>query len=101
MTDRADTSQKDLSWGLLAKNARETVRVLGNMLVWISGAGVFLYAAGIIFAQFSFAGRWAIVWLALGWLAALTLRRNRVVRIERRQEQIRRNERSTELRLHK
>jgi hypothetical protein len=84
MTDRTDTSQKDLSWGILAKNTREAVRMLGNMVVWISGAGVAVYAAGIIFAQFSFAGRWAIVWLALGWLASLTLRRRRVVRLERR-----------------
>ena len=84
MTDRTDTSQKDLSWGILAKNTREAVRVLGNMVVWISGAGVAVYAAGIIFAQFSFAGRWAIVWLALGWLASLTLRPRRVVRLERR-----------------
>jgi hypothetical protein len=84
MTDRTDTSQKDLSWGILAKNTREAVRMLGNMVVWISGAGVAVYAAGIIFAQFSFAGRWAIVWLALGWLAALTVRRRQVVRLERR-----------------
>jgi hypothetical protein len=84
MTDRTDTSQKDLSWGILAKNTREAVRMLGNMVVWISGAGVAVYAAGIIFAQFSFAGRWAIVWLALGWLAGLTVRRRQVVRLERR-----------------
>ena len=84
---RSDTSQRDLSWGILAKNLQETMRVLGSMLVWISGAGVAVYAAGIIFAQFSFAGRWAIIWLALGWLAALTLRRSRVVRLERRLEQ--------------
>jgi hypothetical protein len=80
----------DLSWAMVAKNVQETVRLLGGMLVWISGAGVAVYATGILFAQFSFAGRWAIVWLALGLLAALTLRRRRIVRLECRLEQIRR-----------
>jgi hypothetical protein len=76
----------NLSWGTVAKNPQETLRVLGVMLVWISGAGVAVYAAGILSAQLSYAGRWAVIWLALGWLSALTVRRSRVMRLECRLE---------------
>ena len=91
MTDRTITSQRNLSWGTVAKNARETVRVLGGMLVW-TVAGIAVYAVGNLFAQSGFAGRWVAIWLALGWVLALTLLRSRVMRLERRLVEIRRNE---------
>lgn len=78
-------------WGTVAKNAQETVRVLGGLLVWISSVGVAVYAAGILFAQSGFAGRWVVIWLALGWGWALMVLRSRVMRLERRLVEIRRN----------
>ncbi len=98
MTDRTITSRMNPFWGTVAKNAQETVQVLGGMLVW-TVAGVAVYAAGNLLAQSGFAGRWVVIWLALGWVFALTLLRNRVRRLERRLVEIRRNEKSTELRL--
>ncbi len=95
MTDRTITSQINPSWGTVAKNAQEAVRVLGGMLAW-TVAGVAVYAAGNIFAQSGFAGRWVVIWLALGWVLALTLLRSRVMRLERRLVEIWRNELSTE-----
>ena len=91
MTDRTTTPQMNLSWGTVKKNAQETMRLLGGLLVWISGVGVAVYAAGILFAQSGFAGRWVVIWLALGWVLALTLLRSRVMRLERRLVKIRRN----------
>jgi hypothetical protein len=91
MTDRTITSRMNLSWGTVAKNAQETVRVLVGMLAW-TVAGVAVYAAGSLFAQSGFAGRWVVIWLALGWVLALTLLRSRVMRLERRLVGIRRNE---------
>jgi hypothetical protein len=91
VTDRTDTSQMNLSWGTVAKNAQETVRVLGGMLAW-TVAGVAVYAVGNLFAQSGLAGRWVVIWLALGWVLALTLLRSRVMRLERKLVKIRRNE---------
>jgi hypothetical protein len=78
--------------GTVAKNAQETVRVLGGLLVWISGVGVAVYAAGILFARSGFAGRWVVIWLALGWVLALMVLRSRVVRLERKLIEVRKNE---------
>jgi hypothetical protein len=91
MTDQAITSQMNLSWGAVAKNVQETVRVLGGMLAWTVG-GVAVYGAGKLFAQSGFAGHWVVIWLVLGWVLALTLLRSRVVRLEGRLVEIRRNE---------
>ena len=92
MTNRTDISERDLSWGKLAKNTRETVQVLGGLLVWISGVGVAVYAAGTFLAHSGFAGRWVIIWLASGWVLALMVLRSRVMHLERRLVEIRRNE---------
>ena len=78
-------------WGTVAKNAQETVRVLGGMLAW-TVAGVAVYAGGNLFARSGFAGRWVVIWLALGWVLALTLLRSRVVRLERKLIEVRKNE---------
>ena len=91
MTDRTIISQRNLSWGTVAKNVQETLRVLGGMLAW-TVAGVAVYAVGNLFAESGFAGRWVVIWLALGWALALTLLRSRVVRLERKLVEIRRNE---------
>jgi hypothetical protein len=80
----------NLSWGTVEKNA-QAVRVLGALLAW-TGAGVAVYAAGSLFAHSGFAGHWVVIWLALGWVLALTLLRSRVMRLERRLVEIRRNE---------
>jgi hypothetical protein len=90
MTGRTIISQMNLSWGTVAESARERLRLLGGMLVWTSGAGVAVYAAGILFAQSGFAGRWVVIWLALGWVLALMVLRSRVMRLERRLVEIRR-----------
>jgi hypothetical protein len=87
MTDRT-TSRMNLSWGTVAKHAGETVLVLGGMLAW-TVAGVAVYAGGNLFAQSGLAGRWVAIWLALGWVLALTLLRNRVMRLEHRLVEIR------------
>jgi hypothetical protein len=75
---------------LSRRNAQETVRVLGGMLAW-TGAGVAVYVAGILLAQSGFAGRWVVIWLALGWVLALMVLRSRVMRLERRLVEVRRN----------
>jgi lipopolysaccharide export LptBFGC system permease protein LptF len=90
MTDRTITSRMNLSWSTVAKNAQEAVRVLGVMMAW-TVAGVAVYVAGNFFGQSGFAGRWVAIWLALGWVLALTLFRNRVRRLERSLAEIRRN----------
>ena len=81
-----------LSWGTVVKSAQKTVRVLGGLLVWISGVGVAVYAAGILFAQSGFAGRWVVIWLAGGWVLALMVLRRRVMSVECKLVEIRRNE---------
>jgi hypothetical protein len=55
----------------------------------LSVTGLLLYAAGILFTQSAFAGRWVVIWLALGWLVALVVLRSRVTRLERRLVEIR------------
>jgi uncharacterized membrane protein YedE/YeeE len=87
MTDRTITSQMNLSRGTVGKNVQETVRVLGGMLGWT----VAVHVGGILFAQSGFAGRWVVIWLALGWVLALMVLRSQVMRLERRLVEIRRN----------
>ena len=91
MTDRTITFSDEPLLGHSVKNVQETVRVLGGLLVWISGVGVAVYAAGILFAQSGFAGRGVGIWLASGWVLALMVLRSRVMRLERRLVEIRRN----------